>query len=86
MDTIYALVIILSATLIPEDGSDPNLLSGEVEQKTTVYYKTLEACQAAHKFLRTFFKPLTERLCFSASFLKLVLVSRNSSKISSISL
>lgn len=48
MDTIYALVIILSATLIPEDGSDPNLLSGEVEQKTTVYYKTLEACQAAH--------------------------------------
>lgn len=48
MDTIYALVIILSATLVPEDGSDPNLLSGEVEQKTTVYYRTLEACQAAY--------------------------------------
>ena len=43
MDTIYALVVILSGTLIPNEGADPNILSGEVENKTTVYYKTLEA-------------------------------------------
>ena len=49
MNTIYALVIILSASLLPEEGSDPNLLSGEVEQKTTVYFKTLEACEASYK-------------------------------------
>ena len=48
METIYALVIILSASLVPEEGSDPNLLSGEVEQKTTVYFKTLESCQASY--------------------------------------
>ena len=48
MDTIYALVVILSGTLIPNEGADPNILSGEVENKTTVYYKTLEACDAAY--------------------------------------
>jgi len=48
MDTIYALVVILSGTLIPNEGADPNILSGEVENKTTVYYKTPEACDAAY--------------------------------------
>lgn len=48
MDTIYALVVILSGTLIPNEGADPNILSGEVENKTTVYYKTLEVCDAAY--------------------------------------
>lgn len=48
MDTIYALVVILSGTLIPNEGADLNILSGEVENKTTVYYKTLEACDAAY--------------------------------------
>ena len=48
MDVIYALVIILSGTLIPDDSAGPDVLSGEVENKTTVYFKTLEACELAH--------------------------------------
>lgn len=48
MDTIYALVVILSGTLVPTDDADDNILSGEVENKTTIYYKTLEACDAAY--------------------------------------
>lgn len=48
MDVIYALVIILSGTLIPDDSAGPDVLSGEVENKTTVYFKTLEACELAY--------------------------------------
>ena len=49
MDVIYALVIILSGTLIPDDSAGPDVLSGEVENKTTVYFKTLEACEVAYE-------------------------------------
>jgi hypothetical protein len=48
MDTIYALVVILSGVLVPGDDANENILSGEVENKTTVYYKTLEACELAY--------------------------------------
>ena len=47
MDTIYALVIILSGTVVPHSDAGPEVLSGEVENKTTVYFTTLEACQKA---------------------------------------
>ena len=48
MDTIYALVVILTGTLVPGDEADENVLSGEVQNKTTVYFKTLEACELAY--------------------------------------
>ena len=49
MDVIYALVIILSGILIPDESAGPDVLSGEVENKTTVYFKTLEACEVAYE-------------------------------------
>ncbi len=48
MDTIYALVVILTGTLVPGDSADENVLSGEVQNKTTVYFRTLEACEVAY--------------------------------------
>jgi len=48
METIYALVIILSGTLVPGDTAGPDVLSGTVENKTTVYFKTLEACEKSY--------------------------------------
>lgn len=49
MDIIYALVIIMSGTLIPEDGTSADILSGEVENRTTVYFRTMESCEAAYQ-------------------------------------
>ena len=48
METIYALVIILTGTLLPNADASPDVLSGEVVNTTTVYFRTLEACQSAH--------------------------------------
>jgi len=48
METIYALVIILSGTLLPSDDAGPDVLSGEVENRTTIYFRTLEACEASY--------------------------------------
>jgi hypothetical protein len=48
MDTIYALVIILSGTLLPSDDASEEVLSGEVENKTTIYFTTMEACESAY--------------------------------------
>lgn len=49
METIYALVIILTGTLIPDAEAPDGLLSGKVENTTTVYYSSMETCEQAYQ-------------------------------------
>ena len=49
METIYALVIILTGTLVPDADAPDGILSGEVENTTTVYYSSMEACEQGYQ-------------------------------------
>jgi len=46
METIWAFIIIITASLQPADIAG-DLLGGEVEQRTTIYFATQEACFSA---------------------------------------
>jgi hypothetical protein len=47
METIWAFVIIITASLSPADVSG-DLLGGDVENRTTIYFATQEACEKAY--------------------------------------